>query len=84
MVREVLDVMLALAKAGRTMLIVTHEMQFARAIADRVLFLDGGSIVEEGPPESFFAHPKTERARRFLHTFTFDAVREHRTDTQPD
>ena len=77
MVREVLDVMLALAKAGRTMLIVTHEMQFARAIADRVLFLDGGRIVEEGPPETFFTQPKTERARKFLHTFTFDAVKDH-------
>ena len=75
MVREVLDVMMDLAKNGRTMIIVTHEMQFARAIADRVLFLDGGKIVEEAPPKDFFDHPKTERAQRFLRTFTFDAVK---------
>ena len=75
MVREVLDVMMDLAKNGRTMIIATHEMQFARAIADRVLFLDGGKIVEEAPPKEFFDHPKTERAQRFLRTFTFDAVK---------
>ena len=75
MVREVMDVMMDLAKNGRTMIIVTHEMQFARAIADRVLFLDGGKIVEEAPPKEFFDHPKTERAQRFLRTFTFDAVK---------
>ena len=75
MVGEVLDVMMDLAKNGRTMIIVTHEMQFARAIADRVLFLDGGKIVEEAPPKEFFDHPKTERAQRFLRTFTFDAVK---------
>ena len=75
MVREVLDVMLDLAKQGRTMIIVTHEMQFARAIADRVIFLDGGKIVEESTPEAFFDHPKTERAQKFLRTFTFDSVK---------
>ena len=75
MVREVLDVMLDLAKQGRTMIIVTHEMQFARAIADRVIFLDGGKIVEESTPEAFFDHPKTERAQKFLRTFTFDCVK---------
>lgn len=75
MVREVLDVILDLAKQGRTMLIVTHEMSFARAIADRVLFLDGGRFVEEGPPAEFFTAPKTERARKFLHTFTFEQVK---------
>ena len=75
MVREVLDVMLDLAKQGRTMIIVTHEMQFARAIADRVIFLDGGKIVEESTPEVFFDHPKTERAQKFLRTFTFDSVK---------
>ena len=74
MVREVLDVMLDLAKQGRTMIIVTHEMQFARAIADRVIFLDGGKIIEESTPEAFFDHPKTERAQKFLRTFTFDLV----------
>ena len=73
MVREVLDGMLDLAKQGRTMIIVTHEMQFARAIADRVIFLDGGKIVEESTPEAFFDHPKTERAQKFLRTFTFDS-----------
>lgn len=77
MVREVLDVILSLAREGKTMLIVTHEMQFARAVADRVLFFDGGDIVEEDIPERFFAHPQTERAQKFLHTFEFDAVRHH-------
>ena len=75
MVREVLDVMLDLAKQGKTMIIVTHEMQFARAIANRVIFLDGGKIVEEAAPAEFFERPKTERAQRFLRTFTFDAVK---------
>ena len=74
MVREVLDVMLDLAREGKTMVIVTHEMQFARAIASRVLFLDDGRIVEEAPPADFFDHPQTERAQRFLRTFIFDAV----------
>ena len=75
MVREVLDVMLDLAKQGRTMLIVTHEMQFARAIADRIIFLDNGRIVEEATPDEFFDNPKTERAKQFLNTFEFDSVR---------
>ena len=72
MVREVLDVMLELANQGMTMVIVTHEMQFARAIADRVIFLEHGKIVEEAPPEAFFTAPKTQRAREFLSTFTFE------------
>ena len=76
MVREVLDVMLELAKSGSTMVIVTHEMSFARAVADKVLFMDAGEIVEEGEPEEFFTNPKTERAKKFLHTFEFDRVRE--------
>ena len=75
MVREVLDVMLDLAREGKTMIIVTHEMQFARAVANRVLFLDEGRIVEEAAPADFFDHPQTERAKKFLHTFTFDAVK---------
>lgn len=75
MVREVLDVMLDLAKQGRTMLIVTHEMQFARAIADRIIFLDNGKIVEESTPDEFFDNPKTERSKQFLNTFEFDSVR---------
>ena len=72
MVREVLDVMLELADQGMTMVIVTHEMQFARAIADRILFLGGGKIVEDSPPEIFFTHPKTQRARDFLQTFSYE------------
>jgi polar amino acid transport system ATP-binding protein len=71
MVREVLDVMLELASQGMTMVIVTHEMQFARAIADRVIFLEGGKIVEESVPEEFFTAPKTQRAKEFLQTFIF-------------
>ena len=75
MVREVLDVILNLAAQGRTMIIVTHEMQFARAVADRVLFLEGGKIIEDAPPEEFFERPKTERAKQFLNTFTFQSVK---------
>jgi polar amino acid transport system ATP-binding protein len=82
MVREVLDVMLELAKQGLTMVIVTHEMQFARAVADRVVFIDGGNIVEEAPPEEFFSHPKTQRAQTFLNTFTFDAPREKNLENE--
>ena len=73
MVREVLDVMLELAQQGLTMVIVTHEMQFAKAVADRIVFIDGGKIVEEAPPEQFFTAPQTQRAQAFLNTFTFDA-----------
>lgn len=72
MVREVLDVMLDMAKQGRTMIIVTHEMQFARAIADRVLFIDGGKIVENSDPDTFFENPKSERAKQFLNIFNFE------------
>ncbi len=78
MVREVLDVVLDLAREGKTMVIVTHEMQFARAIADRVLFLEDGKIAEEAAPEEFFTAPKTERAKKFLKTFEFDEVKPHR------
>lgn len=74
MVREVLDVILDLAKQWKTMVIVTHEMSFARAVADRIIFIDQGKIVEEGKPADFFDHPKTERAKAFLQTFTFDKV----------
>ena len=72
MVREVLEVILDLANQEKTMLVVTHEMQFARAIADRVVFLDEGKICEEGTPSDFFDNPKTERAKKFLNTFTFE------------
>ncbi len=71
MVREVLDVMLELAESGSTMVIVTHEMQFAEAVADRIVFLDEGEIVEMDKPENFFHHTKTDRAKKFLNTFTF-------------
>ncbi len=70
-VREVLDVMLNLAKEGQTMLIVTHEMGFARAVADRIVFMDEGSIVEINEPETFFTAPKSERAKKFLNMFEF-------------
>ena len=66
MVKEVLDVMIELAKGGMTMLVVTHEMAFARAVADRVIFMDGGEIVEQGAPSEFFTAPKHERTRSFL------------------
>ena len=71
MVREVLDVILDLATQHKTMLIVTHEMNFARAIADRVIFLEGGSIMEDTTPEEFFDAPRSERAKRFLSTFEY-------------
>lgn len=70
-VREVLDVMLNLAKEGQTMLIVTHEMGFARAVADRIVFMDDGHIVEISEPEAFFTAPKSERAKKFLNMFEF-------------
>lgn len=66
MVQEVLEVMLELAKAGSTMIIVTHEMGFAKAVADCILFMDQGKIIEEGDPEEFFQQPKTKRAQQFL------------------
>lgn len=71
MVHEVLNVVLDLAKNGTTMMIVTHEMAFAEAVADRIVFLDDGSIIEQSTPSEFFHHPKTERAERFLKTFTY-------------
>lgn len=74
MVREVLQVVLELAREGMTMVIVTHEMEFARAVADRVIFLDQGEIVEEEKPEEFFSYPKTDRAKKFLNTFHYEAL----------
>lgn len=71
MVREVLDVLVELAQNGSTMVIVTHEMNFARAVADRIILLDKGNIVEENTPKEFFDNPKTERAKKFLNTFIF-------------
>ena len=66
MVKEVLDTMIELARGGMTMLCVTHEMGFARAVADRVIFMDRGEIVEQGPPKEFFANPKSDRTKLFL------------------
>jgi len=70
MVKEVLDTMIDLAEEGMTMLVVTHEMNFARSVADRVIFMDMGEIVEVAPPEQFFAHPQHERTRAFLGQLT--------------
>ena len=72
MINEVLDVMVELAREGMTMVVVTHEMGFARRVADRVVFMADGQIVEEGSPDEFFDHPKTQRARDFL-----DSIRGH-------
>jgi glutamate transport system ATP-binding protein len=66
MIKEVLDVMIDLAKGGMTMIVVTHEMGFARTAAHRVLFMDGGRIVEENSPQEFFTNPQTDRAKDFL------------------
>ncbi|ANB57335.1 ABC transporter family protein [Anoxybacillus sp. B7M1] len=66
MVKEVLEVMKSLAYTGMTMAVVTHEMGFAREVADRVLFLDGGQLIEDAPPNEFFASPKSKRAQEFL------------------
>jgi ABC-type polar amino acid transport system ATPase subunit len=66
MIREVLDVMRDLARGGMTMVVVTHEMGFAREVCDRLVFIDGGRIVEEGPPAEFFAAAKSPRAREFV------------------
>ena len=75
MVREVLDVVLELARTGMTMLIVTHEMGFARAMADRIVFMDEGRIVEVDPPRKFFADPSSDRARKFLDIFSFEGAK---------
>lgn len=71
MVREVLDVILGLAKQGMTMVIVTHEMSFARAVADKVVFIDKGRICEISEPQEFFTNPKTERVKYFLNKFQY-------------
>jgi len=71
MVREVLDVILGLAKQGMTMVIVTHEMSFARAVADKIVFIDKGKICEISEPNEFFENPKTERAQHFLNIFQY-------------
>jgi ABC-type polar amino acid transport system ATPase subunit len=66
MINEVLDVMIGLAKDGMTMICVTHEMGFARSVADRVIFMDAGEIVEQGTPDTFFSAPENERTKLFL------------------
>ena len=66
MIREVLDVMRDLAREGMTMIVVTHEMGFAREVCDRVVFIDGGKIVEDAPPDEFFNHTKSDRAKEFV------------------
>ena len=72
MINEVLDVMVELARGGMTMIVVTHEMGFARRVADRVVFMADGQIVEEGSPDEFFDHPQSQRARDFL-----DSIKGH-------
>jgi general L-amino acid transport system ATP-binding protein len=66
MIKEVLDTMIELAESGMTMLVVSHEMGFARRVADRVIFMDGGEIIEDAPPSDFFDNPRNERTRQFL------------------
>jgi glutamate transport system ATP-binding protein len=72
MIGEVLEVMTELAGEGMTMVVVTHEMNFARRVADRIIFMDGGKILEENTPEEFFEHPQTSRAQEFL-----DSIKAH-------
>lgn len=71
MVKEVLDVILELAKEGMSMVIVTHEMKFAQAVADKIVFFDEGLVIEEGHPREFFASPKSQRAKKFLDIFNY-------------
>ncbi len=71
MVKEVLQVIQGLARDGMTLLIVTHEMAFARAVADRIVFMDAGRVLEQRPPESFFTNPQTARAQQFLEKFSY-------------
>ena len=75
MVREVLRVVLDLAKTGMTMLIVTHEMELARSVADRVHFKDKGNIIEENTPKQFIDNPETDRAKQFLNSFHYETVK---------
>ena len=66
MIKEVLDVMVDLAEEGMTMIVVTHEMGFANRVADRVIFMDGGEVIEQADPETFFNNPQSERTKLFL------------------
>ncbi|MCR6741318.1 amino acid ABC transporter ATP-binding protein [Aeromonas dhakensis] len=74
MVQEVLEVIRDLAGSGMTLLIVTHELAFARAVADRIVFMDGGHILEQAAPHQFFEHPRSQRARQFLAKFSYTTV----------
>lgn len=76
LVGEVLEVMLEIARAGATMIVVTHEMEFAKRVADQVVFMDGGLIVEQGTPDEVFNHTKEERTKRFLHRVSADYLYE--------
>lgn len=82
MVKEVLEVIQGLAREGMTLLIVTHEMAFARAVADRIVFMDAGRILEQNPPEIFFTNPQTARAQQFLEKFSYVAALPKTTQTK--
>ncbi|KII32121.1 glutamine ABC transporter ATP-binding protein [Pseudomonas fluorescens] len=82
MVKDVLEVIQGLAREGMTLLIVTHEMAFARAVADRIVFMDAGRILEQNPPEIFFTNPQTARAQQFLEKFSYVAALPKTTQTK--
>jgi polar amino acid transport system ATP-binding protein len=82
MVKEVLEVIQGLAREGMTLLIVTHEMAFARAVADRIVFMDAGRILEQNPPEIFFTNPQTARAQQFLEKFSYVVALPRSTQTK--
>ncbi|UWF49591.1 amino acid ABC transporter ATP-binding protein [Pseudomonas sp. N3-W] len=82
MVKEVLEVIQGLTREGMTLLIVTHEMAFARAVADRVVFMDAGRILEQNPPETFFTNPQTARAQQFLEKFSYVEALPRKTQTK--
>ncbi|MBK5415146.1 amino acid ABC transporter ATP-binding protein [Pseudomonas sp. TH31] len=82
MVKEVLEVIQGLAREGMTLLIVTHEMAFARAVADRIVFMDAGRILEQNPPELFFTNPQTARAQQFLEKFSYVEALPRKTQTK--
>jgi len=82
MVKEVLEVIQGLAREGMTLLIVTHEMAFARAVADRIVFMDAGRILEQNPPEMFFTNPQTARAQQFLEKFSYVAALPQKPQTK--
>ena len=77
MIKEVLDTMVALAEDGMTMICVTHEMGFAKTVAHRVIFMDGGEIIEQNPPEQFFSNPRSERTKPVSYTHLDVYKRQH-------